>query len=259
MKIDVRGGTLGGTEVGCGRPLVLLHSLLADRGSFDRIVGPLSTGFRVVTLDLPGFGESSAMAGGLADFAASVAEGIAHLAGEDRPIILGNGFGAFITLQIAIDFPDLPSKLVLADGGAAFSEAGRAAFRGMATTAAGKGLEAISDVAMRRLFSTSFQAENPRLMAERRRAFLKTDAGVFQAACRALATLDLRESAASVRIPALVLVGEDDEATPPAMSRELAALLPDAQFQLLPGCAHVPQLQNPEAFIEALNGFLRGP
>ena len=257
MKIDVRGGVLGATEVGSGRPLVLLHSLLADRGSFDRIVGPLSTDFRVVTLDLPGFGDSAPMDGGLVDFAGRVAEGIRHVVGDEQPIVLGNGFGAFISLRIAIDHPELPARLVLADGGAAFSEDGRAAFRNMAAAASAKGLEAVAEVAMRRLFAPAFQAENPRLMAERRRAFLRTDPDVFQAACQALATLDLRASATTMRVPTLVLVGEEDEATPPAMSENLAALLPDARFKLLPGCAHVPQLQRPEVFLDAISEFLQ--
>ena len=257
MMIELRGGVaVGATEVGSGRPLVLLHSLLADRGSFDRIVGPLSTDFRVLTLDLPGFGASTPLTGGLGDFADHMAEAIGQVAGGEPLMILGNGFGAFIALQLAIDHPALAAKLVLADGGAAFSEEGRAAFRGMASAAAAKGLASIEAVAMRRLFAPSFQADNPRLMAERRRAFLRTDADVFQAACRALAALDLRASAAQVRIPTLVLVGEEDEATPPAMSRELAALLPDARLDVLGGCAHVPQLQAPDAFLDAVLPFL---
>lgn len=258
MKIDVRGCTLSATEVGSGRPLVLLHSLLADRGSFDRIVGPLSTHFRVITLDLPGFGDSTPMEGGLAELAGRLADGIRQVVGEERPIVLGNGFGAFISLRMAIDHPDFPARLVLANGGAAFSEEGRAAFRNMAAAAAVKGLEAVAEVAMRRLFAPAFQAENPRLMAERRRAFLQTNPGMFQTACQVLATLDLRESAATMRVPTLVLAGEEDEATPPAMSEELAALLPDARLKILPGCAHVPQLQRPTVFLDGVSEFLGG-
>jgi 3-oxoadipate enol-lactonase len=49
-----------------------------------------------------------------------------------------------------------------------------------------------------------------------------------------------------------VLVGEQDEATPPPMSRELAAGLPDARLKIIPGCAHVPQLQAPSVFLDAI-------
>jgi 3-oxoadipate enol-lactonase len=57
-------------------------------------------------------------------------------------------------------------------------------------------------------------------------------------------------------MPVLVVVGEHDEATPPPMSHELAALLPDARLKIIPGCAHVPQLQSPKLFLEAISDFL---
>jgi 3-oxoadipate enol-lactonase len=60
----------------------------------------------------------------------------------------------------------------------------------------------------------------------------------------------------SVKVPVLVLVGEHDEATPPPMSHELAALLPNAKLQVLQGCAHVPQLQDPELFLSAISDFI---
>jgi len=95
----------------------------------------------------------------------------------------------------------------------------------MAAASKARGLSAITEVAMRRLFAPEFQAQHPDLMGDRREAFLNTDPDVFQAACAALAELDLRPQLAEVRVPVLVLVGEHDEATPPPMSRELASLL----------------------------------
>ena len=75
---------------------------------------------------------------------------------------------------------------------------------------------------MRRLFAPEFQASHPDLMRDRREAFLKTDPDVFRAACIDLAELDLRPELGKVAVPALVLVGEHDEATPPPMSRGCA-------------------------------------
>ena len=57
----------------------------------------------------------------------------------------------------------------------------------------------------------------------------------------------------------LALVGEQDEATPPVMSREIVALLPAAELMVLPGCAHVPQLQAPDQFLAAVMPFLGVP
>ncbi|MGB8841175.1 MAG: alpha/beta fold hydrolase [Aliidongia sp.] len=255
MRIELAGGTIDADIVGDGPPLVLFHSLLADRGSFERVVAPLARRFRVIVPDLPGFGGSSAVDGGLAGIADRMAEAVRHIVGAERPIVLGNGFGGFVALQMAIRHPDLARRLVLADCGVAFTEPGRQAFRNMAAGAA-QGLAAIAEIAMRRLFALEFQAANPDLMAERRAAFLRTDPAVVQAACAALAALDLRAEASRVAIPVLVLVGEQDEATPPPMSVELAGLLPDARLTILAGCAHVPQLQMPDAFLAAIGDFL---
>jgi 3-oxoadipate enol-lactonase len=117
-------------------------------------------------------------------------------------------------------------------------------------------LAAITDVAMRRLFAPEFQADHPDMMADRRAAFLKTDEVVFRDACAQLAELDLRSELHKVEVPALVVVGEHDEATPPPMSHELAALLPDARLKIIPGCAHVPQLQAPRVFLDTIADFL---
>ena len=93
-------------------------------------------------------------------------------------------------------------------------------------------------------------------MADRREAFLKTDPEVLQAACADLAELDLRPELSRVKVPVLVLVGEHDEATPPPMSHELAAGLPNARLKIIAGCAHVPQLQSPGDFLDAIGDFL---
>jgi 3-oxoadipate enol-lactonase len=249
-------GTVNAAQSGKGPPLFLLHSLLSDRASFDGIAPHLSQSFRVLVPELPGFGKSAVAAGGLAAVADRMAEAIKDAAGDEEAIVLGNGYGGFVALQMAIRHPSLATKYILADCGAAFSEPGREAFRNMAAAAKAKGLAAITDVAMRRLFAPEFQAQHPELMRNRREAFLKTDPQVFRAACGALAELDLRPELNKVTVPVLVLVGEHDEATPPPMSHELAAGLPNAYLEIIPGCAHVPQLQSPGKFLEAIGDFL---
>jgi 3-oxoadipate enol-lactonase len=249
-------GTVNAAQFGQGPALFLFHSLLSDRASFDAIVPRLKQSFRVIVPELPGFGRSQAVVGGLADVADRMAEAVKDGAGGDEAIVLGNGYGGFVALQMVIRHPDIATKLILADCGAAFSEPGREAFRNMAAASKAKGLSAITDVAMRRLFAPAFQEQHPDLMVDRREAFLRTDPEVFRAACAALAQLDLRPQLGQLTSPVLVLVGEHDEATPPPMSHELAAGLPHARLKIIPGCAHVPQLQSPEVFLDAIGDFL---
>ena len=248
-------GMVNAAQSGEGPALFLFHSLLSDRPSFDRIAPQLSRTHRVIVPELPGFGGSKAVDGGLAAVADRMAEAVSEAAGDDT-VVLGNGYGGFVALQMAIRHPTIASKFILADCGAAFSQAGREAFRNMVAASKAEGLAAITDVAMRRLFAPEFQAQHPDLMRDRREAFLKTDVGVLQAACASLAELDLRSELSKVKVPVLVLVGEYDEATPPPMSHELAALLPNARLKVLAGCAHVPQLQAPDAFLDAIADFL---
>jgi 3-oxoadipate enol-lactonase len=250
-------GTVNAAQTGTGPPLFLLHSLLSDRASFDAVAPKLSQSFRVIVPELPGFGRSLAVNGGLAAIADRMAEAVKDGSLGENAIVLGNGYGGFVALQMAIHHPGIATRLILADSGAAFSDPGRQAFRNMAAAASASGLAAITDVAMRRLFAPEFQAAHPDLMRDRREAFLKTDPEVFGAACAQLAELDLRGELAKVKVPVLVVVGEHDEATPPPMSHELAALLPDARLKIIPGCAHVPQLQSPQFFLEAISDFLQ--
>ena len=249
-------GTVNAAQSGDGPALFLFHSLLSDRASFDAIVPRLTGSFRVLVPELPGFGRSPAVPGDLADVADRMAELVRDAAGGGEATVLGNGYGGFVALQMAIRHPEIAARLVLADCGAAFSQTGRDAFRAMAAAARTKGLAAITEVAMRRLFAPEFQARHPDLMRDRREAFLRIDPEVFCTACSALAELDLRPALSKVKVPVLVLVGEQDEATPPPMSHELAAGLPNAQLKIIPGCAHVPQLQSPDLFMDAIGEFL---
>ena len=256
LRIAVGDETVTARVLGAGRPIVLLHSLLADRTSFEPLAALLAATHRVIMLDLPGFGGSHPVAGGLEAVADRTAAAIRGLELAHPPVLLGNGYGGFVALLTAIRHPSIAQRLVLADCGAAFSEPGRQAFRNMSAAATARGLAAISEVAMRRLFAPAFQEAHPELVEQRRARFVAVHPETFHAACAALAGLDLRAEAAGVRMPALVLVGEQDEATPPEMARELAALLPDARFVLLPGCAHVPQLQAPQQFLAAITDFV---
>jgi len=249
-------GTVNAADMGNGPALFLFHSLLSDRASFDAVAPELARTFRVIVPELPGFGKSSAVDGGIAEVADRMAQAVRDAAAGEDAIVLGNGYGGFVALQLAIRHPQIAARLVLADCGAAFSQAGREAFRNMAAAARAKGLGAITEVAMRRLFAPEFQAQHPELMRDRREAFLRTDTKVIVAACEALAGLDLRPQLSQVKIPVLVLVGEHDEATPPAMSRELAAGLPNARLKIIPGCAHVPQLQAPRLFLDSIGDFM---
>jgi len=156
------GGTVNAAELGHGPPLLLFHSLLSDRASFDAIAPELQKSFRVIVPELPGFGRSQAVRRAARRGRRQDGGGGEGCRGRrPRHRASANGYGGFVALQMAIRHPGIASRLILADCGAAFSEGGREAFRNMAATSEGQGLAAITDVAMRRLFAPEFQEAIP--------------------------------------------------------------------------------------------------
>jgi len=91
---------------------------------------------------------------------------------------------------------------------------------------------------------------------ERKRALAIALEKCFQTACLALAALDLAPVLKNVSNRTLVLSGSEDATTPPALARELANGIPGARFEELKGCGHCPQIENPAAFVAAVERFL---
>jgi 3-oxoadipate enol-lactonase len=255
-SVRLRDGALDIIEAGAGKPIVLLHSLLADRAIFDKIVPILARQRRVIVPDLPGFGGSSSAGAtieGIADRIAGLFDALELGTTAD---VLGNGFGGFVASALAIRHGATFDRLILADTGVGFTPEGKQSFFAMAERVRQSGMEAIVDVALKRLFPEDFIAANPTIMAERRAALVKTNPEFFAEACHALAALDLMAHIGTIRNPTLVVVGELDAATPPEMARALAKALPGAALIEMPGCGHAPMAQAPEAFIKVISKFL---
>jgi 3-oxoadipate enol-lactonase len=115
---------------------------------------------------------------------------------------------------------------------------------------------AVLDAAIARMLPAPFIEKNPAVVAERKAALAKADPACFATACRALAALDLSGKLQAIKNPTLVMAGSEDATTPPALARQLAAGIPGAKFVELKGCGHCPQIENPPAFVGALEAFL---
>ncbi|TNC72205.1 alpha/beta fold hydrolase [Rubellimicrobium roseum] len=258
-RVTIQGAELEYDEIGHGRPLVLLHSLLADRSAFAHVAPLLAPGRRLLMVSLPGFAGSSAAEPSIEAYADRIAGlfGALDLAVETD--VLGNGFGGFVAVALAIRHGGLFDRLVLADTGMAFSPEGRGAFHVMASKASEGGMPALVDIAIRRLFPEDYIQANLDTVARCREALLRTDPEMFARACQVLATLDLSGQVPGIRNSTLVMVGSLDAATPPAMSRALAAAIPGARFLELDGLGHAPHVQAPARFAGALSDFLAVP
>lgn len=251
--VETPRGSVSYSETGSGPTRVVLHSLLTDRKAFDRVVEPM--GGRLIAMDLPGFGASDPARPDIDDYAHRVAALIETL-DLDPPALIGNGLGAFVALGTAIHHGDLVDKLLLVGCGAGFPESAKEAFNKMIDTVEGGGIEAVIPIAIRRIFTESYLEQHPDMAEERAEVLLGTDPDAFVNACRALVALDYRLLARQVSNPTMILVGEEDQATPPLLAEELHSLIPGSTLKRLPGVAHAPQIQDPPGFVDATRQFL---
>jgi pimeloyl-ACP methyl ester carboxylesterase len=149
-------------------------------------------------------------------------------------------------------------KMILSDVAAGFPPEGRQAFEIMAGKVEAEGLGAIAEIAAKRVFHAAYLEAHPEAIDERRRVLLEVEPKAFVAACRSLTKAALTHSLPSIANPALVICGELDAATPPALCRLLAEGLPEAHYIELPKCGHCPPLEQPEVFIGAIKDFMGG-
>ncbi|MGE5535631.1 MAG: alpha/beta fold hydrolase [Acidobacteriota bacterium] len=250
-------GALTAARTGQGSDVVILHSLLADRHAFDPVLPQLAASRRVTLINLPGFhGSQLALAALMDAYVARIQDGFEEFRIANDAVLIGNGFGGTVALAFAIAHPERIGKLVVSDAAAGFPDEGRPAFRIMAEKVAAGGLGAVAEIAAKRVFSPAYLVAHPELIEERKRVLMEIDPEGFQAACTILQEADLTPLLNRVRTPTLVVCGQFDQATPPALNKQIAERIPGARYVELPSCGHCPPLEQPQAFIAAIRDFV---
>jgi len=250
-------GSLTAVRTGTGRDLVVLHSLLADRHAFDPVLPALAEKHRVTLINLPGFdGSAPAMLALMDAYVATIEDGFDEFKIGSDSVLMGNGFGGSVALAFALAHPERIAKLVLSDAAACFPPEGRQVFALMAQKIADSGVAAVAEIAAKRVHSPAYLAAHPEAVEQRKEVLLGIDPHAFQAACRILQETDLTPLLHHLRVPTLVVCGELDQATPPALNKVIAQRVSGACYVELPGCGHCPPLEQPEAFLAAIKDFV---
>ena len=233
-------------------PLVLLHSLGTSGAVWEAQAAALAGPFRVIRPDLRGHGLSGVTPGpytiqGMAADVLAVLDAL----GVQQAHVAGLSIGGLIAQAMAHAAPGRVSSLVLVDTALAIPPAQGWTDRAVAVRA--HGLAPLVDGVMARWVTPEFRAEPGAHGLET--MLLRTDPEGYAAAAEAIATADLTAATQALTMPALVLVGEHDVSTPPAMAQALADAL-RAPMIVLPGAAHIPTVQVPDQVTEAMRRFL---
>jgi 3-oxoadipate enol-lactonase len=250
-------GALTAVRAGKGRDLVLLHSLLADRHAFDPVLEQLAAKFRVTLINLPGFLGSQPIPLALMDaYVAAIEDGFDEFGIDNDAVLLGNGFGGTIALAFAIAHPERIARLVVSDAAACFPPEGRQGFALIGDKIAEGGLASVAEIVARRVHSPAYLQAHPQALEQRKQVLSGVDPKAFQDACRVLQETDLTPLLHHLQVPTLVVAGELDQVTPPALSKEIANRVAGATYVELAGCGHCPPLEQPDALLGAIGDFI---
>ncbi len=248
---------LAGPEDG---PVVCItHSLASDGGSWaEQVPALLQAGFRVLRLDMRGHGGSDPVAGDytMRELAGDVAAVLDAL-GLARVHYIGLSIGGMIGQAFALEHAHRLISAMWCDTLPA-SPPGAVEVWGPRIKAVreANSLAPIAEASMDRYLSPAFQAKNPGRWKQLRDTVVGTTPAGYLGCSAAIIDFDFVARLPSLRLPVLVVCGEEDAGTPASENRRLAGLVPDARYEEIPGMRHFPNVEAPGPFNRIMTGWL---
>jgi pimeloyl-ACP methyl ester carboxylesterase len=259
-SLSVNGVELAYDEAGTGPALLLLHAGIVDRRMWDDVLPHFTTQYRTIRPDLRGYGETPLPDGPFV-YAADVWELLRRL-GVERTHVVALSMGGHVALDLAIAHREAIDRLVIVASGidgwdhdpglrAAWDEEEAAWERGDLDEVAWINVRTWLD-GPKRGPATVPEALRQRVFEMQRHALDYDN----DEAKGGWLTESRRARLGEIRAPTLVAVGEYDQPDFAAIGRHIASRIPDARFELLPGVAHLPPMEDPEAFGRLVLDFL---
>ncbi|MGH7874892.1 MAG: 3-oxoadipate enol-lactonase [Candidatus Binatia bacterium] len=236
--------------------LVFANSLGSDLRIWQGVVECLRDHFQLIGYDLRGHGLSEAAAPPYtaADLAQDLIS-LLDLLEIEQAAICGVSVGGLIAQAAALDHRERVRALVLCDTGARIGSA--ESWQQRIDKVRDTSVAALVPMTMERWFSTGFRERYPADVHGYSIMLGQSSVAGYLGVCAALRDADFRRAISQVKIPTLVLCGAEDIATPPALGRELAALIPGARFSLIENAGHLTCVEQPEAVAQRIIKFFR--
>lgn len=233
--------------------IVLVHSLALDRSLWSRVIEAVDGRAEIVAYDCRGHGLSGRPAGPFtaAQFADDLVDLLTWLRWSDI-VVGGCSMGGCVAQAFAARYPDRTRAALFVDTTAWYGPSAPRDWARRAETARAKGLAALVPFQLTRWFGDAFREAEPDLMDRLTEVFTANDQASYEATCQMLGAVDLRAGASAISCPATVLVGQDDQATPPDMARELAERIGHGSAVMVRGTRHLTPLENPAVVADAL-------
>ncbi len=251
MQATINGITLAYSDTGTGLPIVFLHAFPLNRTMWTEQETALSSQFRVITIDLRGHGESDAPLWHYSlDQAADDVRALLDHLSIRQALFVGLSMGGYILLAFYRKYADRVKGMVLADTKAqADTPEGKAGRFQMAQIAYKQGPSAIADIMIPKLLGPATIQTRPEIV-QRVRAMIEGNqmSGIVGDLMAMAERPDSVPFLKQITCPTQIIVGELDQATPPADAKLMAEQIPNAKLAIIPNAAHLANLEQPEAF-----------
>ena len=239
------------------RRVALVHSLAMDRAFWVPVADRLAANASVLIHDCRGHGRSDKPAGPVtverhADDLADLLDRI----GWKSALVAGASMGGCIALAFAIRHQARVAALGLVDTTAWYGPDAPKSWEQRANAALASGMSALTDFQVTRWFGDKFRADNPEVVKDCVETFLRNDVGAYAQTCRMLGACDLRAGLSSIAVPAAIVVGEEDYATPPAMADVMHKGIASSTLTVLAGARHLTPLERPDEIAAELRRML---
>ena len=255
-------------EVGEGLPCLVMHGGLGgDHSALHPWLDPLGDVLRLVYYDHRGNGRSGKPSADTITFEQLCADADAlreHL-GFERVAVFGHSYGGFVALEYALRYPESLERLILLGTSPVFDHGEEVEANARRKGATPEQLEALDaspqdEAELWRLWKVIeplYYRDYDADLAERVMGKTIVSSYAMEAGEAILEGWDVRPRLGEIRVPTLILVGRDDFICPPSRAEIMHERIPDSELVVFEKSGHVPYAEEPEAFFEAVRGWLR--
>ncbi len=229
------------------KSILFIHGSGGDHTVWVHQYSKLKDDFNIAAVELPGHGSSEGKGESDVQIYVEWIRQIMEAFNIRKPYLAGHSLGAAITLSFAISRPDLISGIIPVGGGVRMP-VNPAILEGLKN-------DPVSVVDMTVKFSIA-KANRERLSGPLRESMLKANPAVFHDDLVACDRLDVADKISGIKLPTLVICGDDDKMTPPSLSKYIAENIGGARLSLIPGAGHFVMVENPAGFNDAVKSFL---
>jgi 3-oxoadipate enol-lactonase len=250
--------SIGFDEIGTGPPIVFLHGFPLDSTMWAPQTSALADAFRCITIDMRGFGESSATPPLTIDRYADDVVAVLDLLGVATATIVGLSMGGYIAFALWRRAPHRVSALVLADTRADVDTAEtRQRRHELIALARSDGAGAVVERQLVGLLGKSTRERRPDVEETVRTiARSATADGIVGALEAMLGRPDSTPTLSTINVPTLIVVGDEDVITPPKEARSMHAAIEGSRLEVLAQAGHLSNLERPAAFNAVVREFL---